>query len=158
MKAKIVDIEGKLLVGLKIKTNLMEDKAGDLWREFVSRTKEIQNIKGNGYYSLQFYNKNFPKNFNNKTNFDKWAALEVGEIDELPEGMQRVEIEKGKYAIFTYKGKSQGISTLMEYIYGPWLQESEFQIDNRAHFEYMGENYLGPNDPESEEEVWIPIK
>ena len=40
----------------------------------------------------------------------------------------------------------------------PCAQEtSKYSIDNRPHFEIIGEKYKN-NDPNSEEEIWIPIK
>lgn len=50
------------------------------------------------------------------------------------------------------------IMSLAEYIYGSWLPNStEYARDNRPHFEILGEKYKN-NDPESEEEIWIPVK
>jgi AraC family transcriptional regulator len=44
-----------------------------------------------------------------------------------------------------------------KYIYTEWLPNSGFQLDNKPHFEVLGDNYLGHENPESEEEIWIPI-
>lgn len=33
-----------------------------------------------------------------------------------------------------------------------------FALDDHPHFEVMGDKYLGHEIPNSEEEVWIPIK
>lgn len=38
-----------------------------------------------------------------------------------------------------------------------WLPASDYNLDNRPHFEVLGEKYKN-NDPTSEEEIWIPIK
>ncbi len=35
---------------------------------------------------------------------------------------------------------------------------SEYEMDNRAHFEILGEKFKGSFNPESEEGVWIPIR
>ncbi|MFM9945765.1 MAG: GyrI-like domain-containing protein, partial [Bacteroidia bacterium] len=42
-------------------------------------------------------------------------------------------------------------------IYGTWIPNSEYNLDNRPHFEILGEKYKN-NHPDSEEEIWIPIK
>jgi AraC family transcriptional regulator len=44
-----------------------------------------------------------------------------------------------------------------QYIFGTWLPNSEYVLDNRPHFEILGEKYKN-DDPTSEEEIWIPIK
>jgi AraC family transcriptional regulator len=38
-----------------------------------------------------------------------------------------------------------------------WLPNSAYALDDRPHFEALGEQYKN-NDPNSEEEIWIPIK
>ena len=48
-------------------------------------------------------------------------------------------------------------SKTMQHIFTRWLPESNYRLDNRPHFEVLGERYKN-NDPNSEEEVWIPIK
>jgi AraC family transcriptional regulator len=37
------------------------------------------------------------------------------------------------------------------------LPGSDYSLDSRAHFEILGKKYKH-DDPNSEEEVWIPIK
>jgi AraC family transcriptional regulator len=62
----------------------------------------------------------------------------------------------GLYAVFDYKGSSVD-NRIFQYIYMNWIPNSEYQLDNRPHFEVLGEKYRN-NDPTSEEEIWIPIK
>jgi AraC family transcriptional regulator len=37
------------------------------------------------------------------------------------------------------------------------LPASEYVVDNRPHFEILGAQYKN-NEPDSEEEIWIPIQ
>jgi AraC family transcriptional regulator len=37
------------------------------------------------------------------------------------------------------------------------LPNSAYELDDREHFELLGEKYKN-NDPNSEEEIWIPIR
>jgi AraC family transcriptional regulator len=71
--------------------------------------------------------------------------------------METYILANGLYAVFQYKGLSSGSAAFYQYIYSDWIPNSEYQIDNRPHFEVLGEKYKN-NDPTSEEEVWIPIK
>ena len=66
-------------------------------------------------------------------------------------------LPSGLYAIFYYIGMSTGISIFYENIFTVWLPNSEYALDDRAHFEVLGEKYKN-YDPSSEEEIWIPIK
>ncbi|GAA4834377.1 hypothetical protein GCM10023331_19530 [Algivirga pacifica] len=96
-------------------------------------------------------------NFHPANEFEKWAAVEVENFDQVPQGMETYTISEGRYAIFQYKGMSSD-NRIFEYIYNEWLPESGYELDNlRPHFEVLGEKYKN-NDPESEEEIWIPIR
>ena len=86
--------------------------------------------------------------------FTKWAAVEVSQIDSIPANMETFVLEKGLYAVFHHKGSD---SSIFNYIFSEWISKSKYNIDNRPHFELLGEKYKN-NDLNSEEEIWIPIK
>jgi AraC family transcriptional regulator len=48
-------------------------------------------------------------------------------------------------------------SKTFEYIFETWLPNSDYLVDNRLHFELLGEKYKN-KDLDSEEEIWIPIQ
>jgi AraC family transcriptional regulator len=62
------------------------------------------------------------------------------------------------YAVFKHKGATSSFHLTSDYIFNHWIPQSEYELDHRPHFEILGDQYLGPDNPESEEEVWIPIK
>ncbi len=70
--------------------------------------------------------------------------------------METFCIPEGQYAVFHYKGSSAD-SSIFQYIFGEWLPKSGYELDDRPHFEILGAQYKN-NDPESEEEIWIPVK
>lgn len=95
--------------------------------------------------------------FTPATPFEQWAAVEVENWGVLPEGMEALLLPGGPYAVFIYRGIPAHFSRLAQYIFGHWLPQSTFALDDRPHFEIMGEDYR-PDDPNAEEEVWIPLK
>jgi AraC family transcriptional regulator len=62
----------------------------------------------------------------------------------------------GLYAVFDYKGSSNDYS-IFQYIFGTWIPDSNYLLDDRPHFEVLGEKYRNA-DPNSEEEISIPIR
>ena len=70
--------------------------------------------------------------------------------------MEKFTLEGGLYAVFDYKGLP-GNPEIFQYIFTEWLPGSGYLLDNRPHFEVIGAKYKA-NSPESEEEIWIPIK
>ena len=70
--------------------------------------------------------------------------------------METFLLEGGLYAVFIHRGSSTDTSTF-HYIFSTWLPKSNYILDSRPHFEVLGEKYKN-GDPDSEEEIWIPIK
>jgi len=123
----------------------------------MPRRKEIRNNLTTELFSVQVYPSSFNFNdFDLTAEFEKWAAVEVADFDTIPDEMETFTLKGGMYAIFHYIGLSTETS-IFQYIYGTWLPGSDYLIDNRPHFEILGEKYRN-NDPASEEEIWIPIK
>ncbi|QEE50558.1 GyrI-like domain-containing protein [Flavobacterium alkalisoli] len=147
----------KKLVGLSLNMSFADNKTAELWRSFMPRRKEIANAISNDLYSLQVYSENFFSQFNPTTEFTKWALVEVTDFNEVPEGMQMFTLPEGQYAVFNYRGSSAKGAEVMGYILQEWLPQSGYQLDNRPHFEVLGEKYKNNSD-ESEEEIWIPIR
>ena len=71
--------------------------------------------------------------------------------------METYILPGGLYAVFLHKGAATTGPKTFQYIFGTWLPESDYSLDIRPHFEILGEKYKN-DDPDSEEEIWIPIK
>lgn len=109
-------------------------------------------------YSTQVYSdKIFNSQFDKNTLFDKWAAAEVENFDYIPNDMETMTIKSGLYAVFIHRGLSSDFNITIRFIMNEWLPKSDYYLDNRPHFEIMGDRYEN-NHPDSEEEVWVPIK
>ncbi len=155
---QIITITEKKLVGMRINTSLSDDKTTALWQQFMPRRNEIKNKLESGFYDVKVYPSNFEmKDFTPQTIFEKWAAIEVSLFNQIPNSMESYTIKGGKYAVFMHKGPASSFHKTLQYIFGVWLPDANYTLDNRAHFEIMGETYK-PDDPNAEEEVWIPIK
>jgi AraC family transcriptional regulator len=139
--------------------SLAEDTTAVLWSRFMPRRHEIQNKKGTAFYSVEVYpDLSFFSVFDPGRTFEKWAAIAVDSFsDPLPEGMEKLVIDQGLYAVFTYRGLPSEARGFYRYIYGEWIPGSDYQVDDRPHFGLMGAGYKG-EDPNSEEEIWVPLK
>jgi len=135
-----------------------DDKTTALWRSFMPHRKEIMNTASADLISMQVYNTPLnTQDFDIHALFEKWAAMEVADFNNVPEGMETFTIPAGKYAVFHHKGGPAKAREAFSYIFGIWLPASGYQLDHRPHFEVLGEKYKG-NEPDSEEEIWIPVK
>ena len=154
--ARIVDIPEKKLVGTRLSMSPANNKTGELWSSFMRKRKMIVNNLSGDLISMQIYPDNFFDYFNPENTFEKWAAIEVSDFMALPAGMETFVLSAGLYAAFDYKGLSTD-NWIFQYIFGIWLPKSDYILDHRPHFEVLGDKYKN-NDPNSEEEIWIPVK
>lgn len=147
------------IAGKRLRMCLADNKTPALWRSFMPRRKEVANAIGKVLFSVQVYDHSLDvaKDFNAHTMMDKWAAVQVPDFEQVPADMDTLVIPEGLYAVFTYKGAASKGAGAFRYIFGAWLPGSGFALDNRPHFELLGEKYKN-EDPGSEEDLWIPVK
>jgi AraC family transcriptional regulator len=157
MLLRIETIVEKKMLGKNLEMSLIANKTHELWRSFMAQRKEIKNSIGTDLYSLQVYDKTYFEDFNPNHIFKKWALIEVQDWGEVPNDMIRFALSAGQYAVFNHKGDVADFMKLVQYIHGVWLPNSDYVLDDRPHFELLGEKYKN-GDSDSEEEIWIPIK
>jgi len=156
MKPVIKLLKEKNLVGKRLTMSYANYNIGELWRSFMPERKKIVNNLTKDLISLAVYPPGHFTNFKPANEFERWAAVEVADFDELPEGMEPFVLPGGLYAVFHYKGLNTD-HTIFQYIIETWLPDSIYRLDNRPHFEVLGDSYKN-NDPASEEDIWIPIR
>jgi AraC family transcriptional regulator len=156
MTPNIQTITEKKLVGERLEMSLSDYKIGELWRKFMPRRAEITNNLTTDLISIAVYTPSHFENFSPNNKFERWATVEVADFQSIPSGMETLILPGGLYAVFNHKGISTDHS-IFEYIFGTWLPSSKYNLEHRPHFEVLGEKYKN-NDPNSEEEIWIPIR
>jgi AraC family transcriptional regulator len=152
----IVLVSEKKLVGMQMEMSLSENKTGELWRTFMPLKNEIKNKLSADLISLQCYQPNHFSSFSMQNQFQKWACVEVSSFNQIPAAMQTLILKEGLYAVFQYKGPAND-HRIFNYIYGEWLPQSRYELDQRPHFEVLGEKYKNMDD-NSEELIYIPLK
>jgi AraC family transcriptional regulator len=153
---EIVDALPRTFVGKRVRMNRIEDRTAELWRSFMPAKREMQNSRNADLIAMTVYDS--PSDlmqFDPKVHFEKWAVVEVGDTNSIPSQMEHFDFRGGLYAVFKYKGSSQD-HTVFQYIFGEWLPESIYMLDNRPHLEILGSKYKNGS-PDSEEDIWIPI-
>ena len=158
MQPRIEILLEKKLIGKSLKMSLANNKTAELWSSFMLGRKRIKNTLGSEFFSMQIYDKSLDfKNFNPQTEFTKCAMIETSKFEDIPEDMETRILGGGLYAVFIHKGMAKNFPKTAQYIFSQWLPNSDYELDQREHFELLGVKYK-PTDEKSEEEVWIPIK
>lgn len=142
-------------IGKNLSFTYADYRAFVLWSSFMPRRREIQNAIGTELYNIQINPENF--DFQPDSLFVKWAAVPVSSFEEIPNGMETLEIQEGLYAVFNYKGDQSNAAAFFNAIYTEWLPSSDYELDFHPQFEILGEKYKN-NHSDSEEEIWIPVK
>ncbi|MCB0790161.1 MAG: GyrI-like domain-containing protein [Flavobacteriales bacterium] len=153
---RIIDMAERKLVGMRMTMSLAEHRVGELWRRFMPRRKEVTNALGNDRISVAIYGSDFFADLQPMRTFERWATVEVPDFANVPAGMETLIVHGGRYAAFHYRGPSTD-NSIFRHIHGTWLPGSAYALDDRPHFEVLGDRYRN-NDPTSEEEIWIPIR
>ncbi len=146
----------KKLIGKSLTMSLANNRTGELWKSFIPRRKDIPNNLTSELISMQVYSLNYFADFNPAAEFRKWATVEVSDFDDVPDGLETFILPAGLYAVFRYKGSSND-PQIFQYIFGTWLPASQYVLDDRPHFEVLGEGYRN-EDSLSEEDICIPVR
>lgn len=158
MEPRIETLNQKKLIGFNLPMSFANDRTPELWRSFMQRRSEIQNRASSDLISMQTFPRNFDfAQFDPAVEFVKWAAAEVTDFSYIPGGMTTHIMKGGLYAVFVHKGPPSTGPVTFRFIFGTWLPTSEYELDEREHFELLGSKYKN-NAPDSEEEIWIPIR
>lgn len=156
MQPAILHIQPKTLIGIRLTMSLANNRTPALWRQFIPLRHTITHPVNNNLFSVAVYGAAYFSDFSPTHTFDRWAAMEVSADTIVPNDMERFDLPGGRYAVFHYKG-SAADSSIFQYIYGSWIPQSDYVLDDRPHFEVLGDKYDN-HSPDSEEEIWIPIK
>jgi len=153
---RIVEVPSRKLIGKKVLMSLSEDKTFALWSSFMPVRKYIQAPIGTDLYSVKVYDPSYFTGYFPDALFEKWAAVEVEGYACITDRFECLTLSGGLYAVFRYRGSSQAAGETYRFIYMDWLQNSGYVLDNRPHFEILGDKYKN-NDPASEEDIYIPV-
>lgn len=156
-KHRIETIASKTLYGISMEMSFAENKTAILWRSFMQMREEFQEPINLDLVSLQVYPEHFFKEFNPQKTFRKYALVELEEVQHLPENAEKFELSAGRYLVIDFKGDGARFQEMFLYVLNTLLPTLGYKMDNRPHFEILGEKYKNM-DPQSEEEVWIPIQ
>jgi AraC family transcriptional regulator len=146
-------------VCMSTRTSLINNNTKRLWSLFMPRMQEINNKKDDHFIAVYLYPEAMGMNdFTLQTIYKTPAAVPVTNFPEiLPQHMEAFIIPEGLYAVFEHKGTVSDFNKTTDYVYNKWLPESNYSLCKRPHFEILGNRYLGPNNPGSIEDVYIPI-
>ena len=146
------------LTGMHREISIAENHTVTLWKQFMPRKREISSLLSEALYSVQIYPAHFDfANPDLRMPFTKWVAVETPCHFTAPDQMEVLKVPAGQYAVFLHKGTPDTYISTINFIFNKWLPDSSYVYDFRPQFERMDHRYRH-NDPDSIEEVWIPVR
>jgi AraC family transcriptional regulator len=127
---------------------------GALWDRFVPQMADIPGRVGAATYGICCQ----PEEGQQEPGrFTYIAAVEVENLNGIPDGMTGIELPAHEYAVFAYSdGIGPELPKAMEYIFGEWLPSSEYELDG-TDFEYYGDDF-DPATLSGTILIYLPIK
>lgn len=148
------------VIGVEGMTTLQNIKIGELWDKFCIEQNRINASEQTGnFYGVVKYREELSLNlFNEETEYSYLAGCEVDNECSVPDGLTDYIVPEQKYAVFTHKGTVYDMWFTFNYMYQTWLINSKYEIDYGDSFECYDQRFLGKDNPDSEIDIYIPIK
>lgn len=158
---RLADLPEIKAAGLRGQTNLRNNTLPQLWQKFNAMAAAIPNrvAPGRGFGICEACREgNTIYNMNGDVVFSEVAAVEVSGYEGLPEPFVSKTIQAGRYAVFTHKGSLASLPKTFDYIWGTWFLNTQERLDEREDFELYDERFLGYDHPDSQIDIYIPIR
>jgi len=148
---RFVDAPARNLVGVADDFSL-ETRSGipGLWQSFFASSYEIADVVEGAMFGVSF-------NQDGKGNFRYGVAREVSTVpEELPEGLCRMYLTEGTYAVLGAFGPIANLPVQMDRMYNDWLPGPAYTMRPGACFERYPDD--ARNAPEAMAyEIWVPV-
>ncbi|SFK97745.1 Predicted transcriptional regulator YdeE, contains AraC-type DNA-binding domain [Paenibacillus sp. 1_12] len=136
-----------------------ENTIAQLWGRFGKRIPEIADQLGWRSYGLMLQEPNNGPD----APFKYTAAVQIRQDGDIPEGMTRFEVPSARYLVITHRGTLDGITDVFKHFWGQWLPNSVYEYDGgtrtgKYEFEFYDQRYTRQDDPNSEIDVYFPIR
>lgn len=124
------------------------------WGQFYREVHTINNrIQPERFYQVQYWSEN-----QELGGLYFFIGAELRDLDEVQPQFVNKVIPQGRYLRFIHKGYANKVGYTYKYIYNQYLPETNYKLTKPFNFEFYREECLGPNNPQSESEIYIPIE
>lgn len=149
IETRIVKKSAFKVVGMEWHSIKSQGSIPDMWERFNMREHEIRNkVKPDVAYGICITD--------HEQEFSYVAGFEV-HTEEIPDGMISLAVPEQTYAVFSHRGKLDGIGKTMNWVYGNWLPQSGLQPVLGMDFELYDERFLGTDNDATEIDLYVPI-
>lgn len=160
LSPEIVMLEPKYIAGFRFCMSIENNNTINMWEKLNAQLVKQNYISmNNNRYSIYETGDTCSQNtFNKNSEATLFIGIETTPDNHVPKGMKLKEISGGKYSKFIHKGTVENLIYTYYYIWGIWLPNSNFQLDDRDDLECYTEKFLGAENEASQIEIYFPLK
>jgi AraC family transcriptional regulator len=154
------NLSSKVLYGSRVDFNSHFEEGSDCavkvvahWQKFLKEKKAIQRQTGKEIFGVALSSELEMR----EKKLSYIASVETSDFEQNIPGYEYLELPSGLYAAFENRGLAQKRSSLMDYVYGIWLAQSEYKRGRGYDFEVFDHRY-SLNNEKSISYLYIPIE
>ncbi len=147
MNYKMIDFPAKKVVGMEYAGQNENQEIVGLWDAFMKRYQEVKGIHTQIMYGLCY-------DYEEGGAFSYLAAVEVDEMESMPEGMKLMSIPARTYAVFTFSDHLSKIGEFWDKIYAEYLPANNLKPEFGMSFELYDERF----GKSGEFDIYVPIQ
>jgi AraC family transcriptional regulator len=152
MEPKIVELGAFTVVGLRYFGDNKKQEIRGLWEDFGRNFNKFKHIKENspaiGLCVM------LPGEMEK---LEYVAGMMVDSTDDMDPAFVSKEVPPSKYAVFTHKGTLYNLGETYNFIFSKWVKDCGYEINTMLNFEWYDDRFKD-NDPNSEFDIYVPIK
>lgn len=150
MDHRIVSLPAFTVIGMECVTRTPND-IGPVWRSFLPREHEIAQRTETGVsYGVCMP---LPDGMLRYV-----AGVAVADDAHVPAGMVKVQVPAQKYGVFTHRDVVARVGETYRTIHTRLLPKLGLRAHGGAELERYDARFLGPDDPTSETDLYIPVE
>jgi AraC family transcriptional regulator len=153
---ELVRLEQRILVGTAffVPENTKIASLSKEWGQFMNEADLIPGRKApQSFYQVQYWSEN-----QELGGLYFYLGTEVENLKEVPPQFVVKIIPGGSYLRFIHRGLANKVGYTYRYIYHQFLPETDYRLTRPFNFEFYGEKCLGPDNENSESEIYIPVE
>ena len=154
MEPKIITLDKLYLAGVVVYGNPDKGLFTQAWDIFLKLNVGINWKNDKKIYGVEFFTEEFYRE-------NKWfymVGMELPDLSVIPMNMVGKVIPANTFAVFTAKGGVKNLPKISQYGHKEWLPKSKYEEADWFEFELYDERFKDTDDPNSEIDIYIPIR
>ena len=151
---KSIILEKSTFMGFSTETSLLENQTALVFKQLMIWRKDSDEHRAQPVYDIKVYPEAYFSSFNPSRSFTKWAAVQQQNTKQI-DGLQSYDVDNGLYLCFTCEGSVS--AQFFQELYTSWLPQSEYELDDRPHFDKIWPD-SAQRGAVLKEEIYIPVK